>query len=442
MKEDNFFWKYKYEPGKKLKNENIQSNKIKPLVSIITSYYNANEFMWQTINCVLNQTIQSWEWIIVDDGSTSQESIDYLKEVGKMDSRIKIYHKQNEGLAIGRDYAIQKTSTNYILPIDADDLIEPTYIETLYWALETNSNASWAFTNSVGFGKYMYLSDKKFDSERMKIDNHITATALIRKEKILELGGYGQAKRYVNEDWHLWLRMLANEMFPVQLGFYGFWYRRRKESLLTEINNERKKKYKLKMRDLKIEADKIKEKIEAIYYPKEENLLSLENNKIEKIENIKILNSEKGGDLYILPYLGTDKKMYKKIKKNSKNKETYIVTMQKSKHSQYLYRQKYEKFSTIYDLTTFIDEKNWISFIQYILDTRNIENIYLSNTIYNKDLKKNFNVINIKECKDSDNIYKYQILKCKIMQSLPIRAIRKIGRLVRKILNKDERKEV
>ena len=39
-------------------------------------------------------------------------------------------------------------------------------------------------------------------------------------------------------------------------------------------------------------------------------------------------------------------------------------------------------------------------------------------------------------------INKYQILKCKIMQSLPIRIIRKIGRLVRKILNKDERKEV
>ena len=135
----------------------------------------------------------------------------------------------------------------------------------------------------------MYLSDKKFDSERMKIDNHITATALIRKEKILELGGYGQAKIYVNEDWHLWLRMLANEMFPVQLGFYGFWYRRRKESLLTEINNEREKKYKLKMRDLKIEADKIKEKIEAIYYPKEENLLSLENNKIEKIVKREVI---------------------------------------------------------------------------------------------------------------------------------------------------------
>ena len=172
MKEDNFFWEYKYEPGKKLKNTNNKIySKSKPLVSIITSYYNANEFMWQTINCVLNQTFQSWEWIIVDDGSTKKEAIDYLKKIEKIDERIKIYHKQNEGLALGRDYAIKYAKSQYILPLDADDLIEPTYIETLYLALETNPDATWAFTNSVGFGKYIYLSDKKFDSEKMKTDN-------------------------------------------------------------------------------------------------------------------------------------------------------------------------------------------------------------------------------------------------------------------------------
>jgi glycosyltransferase involved in cell wall biosynthesis len=430
MKEDNFFWKYKYEPGKKLKNKNIKNKKIKPLVSIITSYYNSNEFMWQTINCVFNQTFQSWEWIIVDDGSTNQEAIDYLKKVEKLDSRIKIYHKQNEGLALGRDYAIQKTSTNYILPLDADDLIEPTYIETLYFTLETNPDASWAFTNSVGFGKYIYLSDQKFDSERMKTDNHITATALIRKEKILQLGGYGKAKRYVNEDWHLWLRMLANGMFPVQVGFYGFWYRRRKESLLTDINNEKKKEYELKIRDLKIEADKIKERIEAIYYPKEENTFRLGNDKIENTENIEILNKNQKSNIYILPYLGTDNKMYKRIKKEAKENDIYIITMQKNEHSPYFYRQKYEEFCTIYDLTTFIDEKYWISFIKYLIDSRHVEKIYVSNTKYKEELKKNFEITDIEECRDSNKKYKLKILQYKISHSLVIRGFRKLGRCI------------
>lgn len=432
MKEDNFFWKYKQEPGKELKNQPIQNEKIEPLVSIITSYYNANEFMWQTINCVLNQTFQSWEWIIVDDGSTSQDAIDYLKKVEELDKRIRIYHKKNEGLALGRDYAIQQTNSDYILPLDADDLIEPTYIETLYFALQTNPNASWAFTNSVGFGKYIYLADAKFDSERMKTDNHITATALIRKDKIVKLGGYGQAKRYVNEDWHLWLRMLANDMFPVQVGFYGFWYRRRKESLLTDINNEKKKEYELKMRDLKIEADKIKGKVEATSYPKEEIATQLGNDKIDNIENIEIANKNQKSDLYLLPYLGTDKKMYQTIQKAAKEKNIYVITMQKSEHSSYFYRQKYETFCTVYDLTTFLDEKYWLSFIQYVIDSRNIEKIYVSHTKYKEELKKKFKIMEIEPCKDSNMRYRCKILQEKISHSLLIRGFRKLGRCILK----------
>ena len=93
MKDDKFFWKYKYEPGKNIENRTETTEKINPLVSIITSYYNANDDMDQTINCVLNQTFESWEWIIVDDGSTKKDAIEYLEKVKKIDNRIKIYHK-------------------------------------------------------------------------------------------------------------------------------------------------------------------------------------------------------------------------------------------------------------------------------------------------------------------------------------------------------------
>lgn len=166
MKDDKYFWDYQLQPGMKLNNNYYKNLDVEPLVTIITSFYNAQEFMWQTINCVFNQTFPYWEWIIVDDGSTQEEALDYLKQVEKMDNRIKVYHKENEGLAKGRDYAIKYSNTKYILPLDADDLIEPTYIETLYWTMETNKEASWAFTNSVGFGKYIYLVDHKFNSEK------------------------------------------------------------------------------------------------------------------------------------------------------------------------------------------------------------------------------------------------------------------------------------
>ena len=125
MKDDKYFFDFRLQPGKKVKDTTtIYNQEQKPLISIITSYYNSDEFMWQTINCVLNQTFPYWEWIIVDDGSTRKESIEYLRRIEGIDKRIKVYHKQNEGLAKGRDYAIKFSKANYILPLDADDLIE------------------------------------------------------------------------------------------------------------------------------------------------------------------------------------------------------------------------------------------------------------------------------------------------------------------------------
>ena len=69
MEDEEVFFDYEKEPGKKVKDIIAKCDK-KPLVSIITSYYNASSYMMQTINCVLNQTFPFWEWIIVNDGST------------------------------------------------------------------------------------------------------------------------------------------------------------------------------------------------------------------------------------------------------------------------------------------------------------------------------------------------------------------------------------
>lgn len=431
MKDDKFFWSYKEQPGMKLNDEYIKNTKENALVSIITSYYNSKEFMWQTINCVLNQTFPYWEWIIVDDGSTEKEQIEYLDEIKKIDERIKIYHKENEGLAKGRDYAIKYSNTNYILPLDADDLIEPTYIETLYWAMEENKDAGWAFTNSLGFGKYIYMTDQLFNSERMKNENHITATALIRKEKILQLGGYGIAKRYVNEDWHLWLRMLAKKEYPIQATYYGFWYRRREKSLLTQINDEKKEENKLRLRDIKIEADKIKTKVEPLIFPKE-RLEDISKLKYKKFDwERKLVKTLKDTALYILPATGMDKKIYKKIKKKSQTYNIIIITLKNVEQSHYAFRQKYEKFATVFDLPTFLGQESWLGFIKYILDTREISDTYLAEEYSDIEFfKKNLCVKEKLKYKESKLLYRLAILNYKIAHTLIGRAIRKIIRIL------------
>ena len=58
---------YTLTPGRKLEKIEFQDNNIKPVISIITPYYNGEKYIKQTAYCILNQTFPCWEWIIVDD---------------------------------------------------------------------------------------------------------------------------------------------------------------------------------------------------------------------------------------------------------------------------------------------------------------------------------------------------------------------------------------
>ena len=69
----------------------------KPLISIITPYYNAKKYIKQTAFSILNQTFPYWEWIIVNDGSTDKDTEKVLNEIASLDSRIKIFNKENGG---------------------------------------------------------------------------------------------------------------------------------------------------------------------------------------------------------------------------------------------------------------------------------------------------------------------------------------------------------
>lgn len=69
-------------------------DKKEPIISIITPYYNDGEYIEKTAKSVLKQTFENFEWIIVDDGSLEQEKMK-LKNIEKLDSRIKIFFKTN-----------------------------------------------------------------------------------------------------------------------------------------------------------------------------------------------------------------------------------------------------------------------------------------------------------------------------------------------------------
>lgn len=101
-------------------------------VSIIMPVYNAEKLIKKAINSILKQTLESWELLLIDDGSTDN-SPQICDAYSSQDNRIKVIHKiHNEGVAMARQTGIDNALGEYSIHIDADDWIEPTMLEELY----------------------------------------------------------------------------------------------------------------------------------------------------------------------------------------------------------------------------------------------------------------------------------------------------------------------
>ena len=90
--------------------------------------YNAERFIEETIQSVINQTYSFWELIIVSDGSTDK-SVELIKELAKSESRISLFEKKNTGVSDTRNFGIEKCKGEYIAFLDADDTWNTTNLE-------------------------------------------------------------------------------------------------------------------------------------------------------------------------------------------------------------------------------------------------------------------------------------------------------------------------
>ena len=370
---------YDLQPGKKLKIIEFEEKK-EPIITVVMPFYNDKQYIESSVNSVLNQTFPCFELLIVDDGSKDKESLKKLEEIGKLDERIKVFHKENEGLAATRDYGASKAcdSSRYLFFLDSDDMIEKNYFECAVWTLETNKDASWTYTDSVGFDADEYTWNKWFDSDKMKKQNDLVATAMIRKNDFFEVGGYELREKAVNEDWNFWLKMIANEKFPVRMSFYGFWYRRKKTG--SELAKARKNKSRA-LEIINETSKKVKKRVEAIQYPRFNYNWDKTVDYVKEIPAIREKENNKTNVLMIVPWMimgGADKFNLDLVK--GLDKEKFEVTIVSTEPAVHLYIQEFMQNATVYDLTSFIDQKYWTAFINYIIKKKNINIIMNTNS--------------------------------------------------------------
>lgn len=102
-----------------------------PLISVITAVYNNEKYVRNAINSVLNQTFDSFEYIIIDDGSTDNTPY-ILDEIAANDNRVHVIHQSNQWIYASFNNGVKEARGEYVFILNSDDTIETDVLNNFY----------------------------------------------------------------------------------------------------------------------------------------------------------------------------------------------------------------------------------------------------------------------------------------------------------------------
>src|SRR5690606_3343569 len=108
-----------------------------PYFSIIMPAYKVEQYIAKAIESVLNQSFENFELLVINDGSPDR-SADIVKDYIALDTRVKLFNKENGGLSDARNFGIEHAKGSYLYFIDSDDWIENDLLEKIYDKTQTN----------------------------------------------------------------------------------------------------------------------------------------------------------------------------------------------------------------------------------------------------------------------------------------------------------------
>lgn len=141
----------------------------KRMISIVMPIYNSEKYVSEAIESVCNQSYKNWELLIVNDGSTDQSS-KIIDDYAKKDSRIKVFHRSNEGVSMARNYALDKCNGNYSTFIDSDDVYHPERLKKMMQIFVQNPDCDIVFTRHKEFRGELGVDDTR-GTGSVKINN-------------------------------------------------------------------------------------------------------------------------------------------------------------------------------------------------------------------------------------------------------------------------------
>lgn len=216
-------------------------------MTVAIPFYNLEAYLPRTLASVHRQSVKPREIVIVDDGSTSQQAHELLDSLSRGGTRV--IRQPNAGLGAARNTALRHATTPWVLTLDADDLLEPTYVECMINALQRVGHKE----DVAAIGSFMrcFRDDPSQDLEAewthpqwtqrwhpIGLDPELlaatnlgcTASCILHRERVLSCGGFDEYMVSF-EDWELWCRLAKMGLKACIIPEYLLRYRQRSQSM-------------------------------------------------------------------------------------------------------------------------------------------------------------------------------------------------------------------
>lgn len=204
-------------------------------ISIIIPSYNQELYLEEAIESCLNQTVKPDEIIIIDDGSTDH-SLDLAKKY--LDKGVKVISQTNRGLSSARNTGIMNAIGDWIVPLDADDVLQENAIEIITESIKkTDADAIGLSFKEFGIRETLIVLMPNPTVEDFKIANRIGYCSAIKRDVLLEVGGYSSKMWCGFEDYHLWFNLLSRGKKIITIPNIVWLYRTKEKSMIHDAMN-------------------------------------------------------------------------------------------------------------------------------------------------------------------------------------------------------------
>lgn len=162
-----------------IKNMIVQNMNNKHLISIIIPCYNVERYIEQCVRSIMGQSYKNLEIIAVDDGSPDN-SPQILDKLANADCRIKVLHKQNEGVSAARNSGLDVATGDYVVFVDGDDYLAPDYVDYMF-KLACRYDSDFVMSQNC----YTQKNEPQYFEDRIKKMSPSEATALLISPRVI-----------------------------------------------------------------------------------------------------------------------------------------------------------------------------------------------------------------------------------------------------------------